>query len=323
MRRSCIVFVLSLFVTVPVAASTPMWTWVVGLPIGFDDCKSRVSSALEQEGFGDFKDFGNGYVAFRDDVSASAGCIRGDGETVLSVVVAGEGDVKARCERIVSLVRGGGTRSGGGERPGDVTWASNASQYRGRNGQRVTLSCPGNGTIGSVWGTDVYTDDSSICSAAVHAGMITRSGGGTVTIEVAPGRASYAGTLRNGVTSSNYGAWNGSFVFAGSDTRPRRRDDAMAITWGANAAQWRGQNGQRIRVSCSGGGTFGSVWGTGVYTDDSSICTAAVHAGLITRAAGGTVTIAIRAGQASYTGSSRNGVTSGDYGSWNGSFVFQ
>ncbi len=53
-----------------------------------------------------------------------------------------------------------------------------------------------------------------------------------------------------------------------------------------------------------------------MYTHDSSICTAAVHVGRITFAAGGRVTIEMRAGAATYTSSARNGVTSNAYGSW-------
>ena len=62
--------------------------------------------------------------------------------------------------------------------------------------------------------------------------------------------------------------------------------------------------------------------GDGTYTDDSSVCTAAVHAGLISLARGGSVTVQIRAGLSSYVGSTRNGVTSKSYGGWPGAYVF-
>jgi hypothetical protein len=92
-------------------------------------------------------------------------------------------------------------------------WDVNATQFNGRNGLQVIYQCEPGGRIGSVWGTDVYTDDSSVCSAAVHMGLITQERGGTVRIQIAPGRDSYNGTRRNGVNSSNYGSWGGSFVF--------------------------------------------------------------------------------------------------------------
>jgi hypothetical protein len=71
-------------------------------------------------------------------------------------------------------------------------------------------------------------------------------------------------------------------------------------------------NGLKLRVDCParpGGG--GSLWGTDVYTDDSSMCEAGVHAGRI-NSAGGPVIVEIRAGQRSYQGSTRNDTTSGD-----------
>ena len=103
----------------------------------------------------------------------------------------------------------GGT--GGGGTP--ITWDTNATSARGRNGERVALTCPANGSPGSIWGTDVYTDDSPICTAAVHAGLITARSGGTVTLEIRPGQSSYTGSLRNGVNSQSRGSWHGSYVF--------------------------------------------------------------------------------------------------------------
>ncbi|WP_346729629.1 LCCL domain-containing protein [Corallococcus exiguus] len=38
-----------------------------------------------------------------------------------------------------------------------------------------------------MWGTDLYTDDSSVCVAAVHAGAITTAGG-TVVVTISRGR---------------------------------------------------------------------------------------------------------------------------------------
>jgi hypothetical protein len=58
---------------------------------------------------------------------------------------------------------------------------------------------------------DVYTDDSSVCTAGVHAGVITFKDGGPVTIEILAGQATYEGTERNGATTSAYGEWAGSF----------------------------------------------------------------------------------------------------------------
>ena len=47
-----------------------------------------------------------------------------------------------------------------------------------------------------------------------------------------------------------------------------------------------------------------------------------MHAGLITVDDGGEVTFRLLPGQDSYSGSTANGVTSQDYGSWGDSFEF-
>ncbi len=96
---------------------------------------------------------------------------------------------------------------------GGTGWQANAVTLRGRNNQRFPFVCTANGALGTVWGTGVYTDDSSICTAAVHAGLIRHSGGGAVIIEIRPGQSSYKGSSQNGVDSQGYGSWGGSFVF--------------------------------------------------------------------------------------------------------------
>src|SRR5205085_5886830 len=64
------------------------------------------------------------------------------------------------------------------------------------------------------------TDDSSVCSAAVHAGSITQKNGGKVTIEIYPGQTSYRSSKRNGVKSLNYGAWPASYFIVGAPGGP-------------------------------------------------------------------------------------------------------
>jgi hypothetical protein len=95
----------------------------------------------------------------------------------------------------------------------DVSWTLNAAEYRDQDGRRIAFLCPPDGEITSVWGTETYTDDSSVCSAAVHAGIINPIEGGRVVIEIAPGELTYEGTEANGVTSQDYGSWDGSFTF--------------------------------------------------------------------------------------------------------------
>jgi hypothetical protein len=65
---------------------------------------------------------------------------------------------------------------------------------------------------GPVWGSDVYTDDSSIAAAAVHAGLLQPGETGTVMVTMQTGNQTYTGSSRNGVSSSNYGEWERSFT---------------------------------------------------------------------------------------------------------------
>jgi len=90
--------------------------------------------------------------------------------------------------------------------------SGNATSWRGNNNQRYSGSVTG-ASSGSLWGTDIYTDDSSIPRAAVHAGKVAVGETKTLTIEIRPGQSSYTSTTRNGVTSSSYGSWSGSYVF--------------------------------------------------------------------------------------------------------------
>ncbi len=90
--------------------------------------------------------------------------------------------------------------------------------------------------------------------------------------------------------------------------------NATLISLGLNTA------GATGTIDCPPGGSFGTVWGTGTYTSDSSICTAAVHYGWITQARGGRVSFQQVPGLSAYQGAAQNGVTSFDYGSWSSSF---
>ena len=195
-------------------------------------------------------------------------------------------------------------------------WSDNLVAYNGQVGQQLSLNCLPNGTLHPVWGTGVYTGNSSVCSAAVHAGIIRPVTGGQVNVEIAPGQTAYTGAMRNGVSSLDWESSDTSFVFIGN--RPLN----YIADWSDTAESYRGQNGQRILISCAPNGSLNSVWGTMTYTDDSSICSAAVHAGLITTAQGGNVMIEIAGGEIAYEGTTQNGVTSSEWGRWEGSFFF-
>jgi LCCL domain-containing protein len=206
-----------------------------------------------------------------------------------------------------------------------TTWEAKATSLGNAVGQTFTLACAPGGTAHSVWGSDVYTSDSSICTAAVHSGLITFQQGGTVTVELRPGRSIYGSSERNGVTPSVYGSYGSSFVFKGPNAEAvlRDADEQTPVMWNTSASMVGGDNGKTWKFKCPANGREGTVWGTDVYTIDSSICSAAVHAGKFTLESGGSVTIELRPGESSYRGSSRNGIKTNDYGPYGRSFVLK
>ncbi|MHC5595814.1 MAG: LCCL domain-containing protein [Nostoc sp.] len=207
--------------------------------------------------------------------------------------------------------------------PQAIDWNATAADHQRQIDQDFSYRCLSDGRVGTAWGTDTYTNDSSICTAAVHAGLITARDGGVVTIKIRPGASSYIGTTRNGVTTTGYGSYTGSFIFINRVTSSPVSDlSVQTINWNTTAADHAGQIDQDFSYRCLSDGRVGTVWGTDTYTNDSSICTAAVHAGLITARDGGVVTIKVRPGASSYIGTTRNGVTTTGYGSYTGSFTF-
>lgn len=193
-------------------------------------------------------------------------------------------------------------------------WNRNVTEFRGQIGRRLTFICPPQGTVSGVYGTDTYTDDSPVCPAAAHAGVITVAAGGVVTIAIEPGQDSYQPSTRNGVASAAFTRWQGSYSILRPDATGR-------IDWSTTAAGLTPQLGRQVRLECPAGAPTGRVYGTDIYTDDSPICAAALHAGATT-GAGGVVVVEAAGAQPSFQGSNRNGVASSPYEAWPNTFRF-
>ena len=88
------------------------------------------------------------------------------------------------------------------------------SSYRGNNNSLYSFTLTGsiNGCR-SLWGDSIYTDDSALNSAAVHAGILKNGEENTVYVEILPGKSSYSGITNNNVTSISYGSYPGSYQF--------------------------------------------------------------------------------------------------------------
>jgi hypothetical protein len=69
-------------------------------------------------------------------------------------------------------------------------------------------------TEGSLWGTDVYTGDSALSVAAVHAGLVKPGTSAVVKVKVVPPPARYQGCVRHGVTSYDFGRFGSAYQLA-------------------------------------------------------------------------------------------------------------
>jgi LCCL domain len=94
----------------------------------------------------------------------------------------------------------------------DVTVLPDPGSPRGYIGRYRTLYFRVTGaTNGSVWGTGIYTADSHLGTAAVHAGVLRNGQTGVVKVTMLPPQSSYTGSTRNGVASRSYGTFAGSY----------------------------------------------------------------------------------------------------------------
>jgi len=64
---------------------------------------------------------------------------------------------------------------------------------------------------GSVWGTEVYTADSTLAAAAVHMGILKVGETGLVTVTMMGPQQKYVGSNRNGVTTADFDRYPASY----------------------------------------------------------------------------------------------------------------
>lgn len=181
--------------------------------------------------------------------------------------------------------------------------------------------------IAPVWGSNPYTVDSLVCAAAVHAGVITLAGG-NVLAQAAPGQLTYPPSDRNGISSTIWGEWDKSFMFEadfsdnGTDNNNDRSDIPVIVSPGMPVCSILPTGTNAFTCYCDiGAALIGSAWGSGPYTADSNLCAAAQHDG-VAGGNGGHIKVLRIQGLASYRGSSANGITTQDWGSFDSSVVF-
>ena len=189
----------------------------------------------------------------------------------------------------------------------------------------------GNARGGSIWGTNVYTNDSPLAAAVVHAGVLADGQTGVVRVVIGTGQYKFVGSVSNGVSSNDYSdfpSWYSVATDAGTNAvLPFPGMYESPLPDPGTLGNYRGRNGAALYFKVTGS-TTGGVWGTGTYTDDSNLATAAVHSGVLQAGQEGIVKVKIEPGLTLfymysppvYVASTSNGVTSNSYGTFGGSF---
>ena len=104
------------------------------------------------------------------------------------------------------------------EEPAAAQAPGNLSAYQQQFGKELTFAVTGftptAGTNPNLWGTDVYTLDSNLAAAVVHAGLAKPGETVVVRVRVIQSPAQYVATFRNNVNSTAYGSYPaGAFEF--------------------------------------------------------------------------------------------------------------
>uniref|UniRef100_A0A8C1ESA1 Cysteine-rich secretory protein LCCL domain containing 2 n=1 Tax=Cyprinus carpio carpio TaxID=630221 RepID=A0A8C1ESA1_CYPCA len=174
-------------------------------------------------------------------------------------------------------------------------------------------NCPANclNKKGKVWGTLFYDVQSSICRAAIHHGIIDNNGG-LVDVTRKDNFPFFVKATKNGVESfSKYKPGN---AFTVSRVEEQTIDCYTTV---AEICPFKASASHCPRVFCPANcinepSYWAPVVGTNIYGDGSSICRAALHAGVI-KASGGYVDLLALDKRKSYTGTLKNGIQSERY----------
>jgi hypothetical protein len=117
------------------------------------------------------------------------------------------GEQRLKLTDMYSLRTGANTEELIAATPGPAHLANYQNQFGKEYVFTVTGAVPGG--VGSVWGSDVYTLDSHLPSAVVHAGLAKAGETVTVKVRIIQSPAQFAGGIRNGINSAPYERYPG------------------------------------------------------------------------------------------------------------------
>ena len=172
-----------------------------------------------------------------------------------------------------------------------------------------------------VFGTAIYHPRSSICRSALHNGSIPKNQAGQIHLLLTGKKPMFNGSEGEAnISSGTFSAAEKSYTV--STANPVIK---IECTTTANQAKFAGTPvNSKFVVMCPkkcSQNTSLTLYGTDYYTDNSSICAAAIHRGVINDL-GGEVKFSITAGKEKYKGSNGFGVISKEMGPHIRSFIF-
>lgn len=95
----------------------------------------------------------------------------------------------------------------------DASWTWTAQDQRNRFGLDFAFVCPPNGEVRKIFGTGHYMTNSSVCTAAVHAGLISVKRGGHVIFRIGGHKNSFKASYSNDIKSRSYRDYGSHFTF--------------------------------------------------------------------------------------------------------------
>jgi len=93
----------------------------------------------------------------------------------------------------------------------------NLTRFESQQGKVLAFTVTGMAAGSTVRGTDVYTTDSRLAIAAVHAGMLKVGETGVVRLKIVASPPSFAGSSRHGITTSPYGIYRAAYQILKGD----------------------------------------------------------------------------------------------------------
>ena len=178
------------------------------------------------------------------------------------------------------------------------------------NSDKVRIKCRQNCLKfdGNVYGNIIYTDNSSICKSAIHAGIIKDSIGGVLTIKKSKSLDLYLGVLKNKIKSISVKKAQFSFQFEEVSYITNILCETTLLD-----LDFASGKGIKFHVKCPKKCNLSpvNIYGTKIYSSDSSICKSAIHSGeLSENSKRGEVIIIILKGKKFYNGSTNFGIVS-------------